>query len=297
VTHFKQTTTGKTVQGFYNQSPFPDFDLDRFRTKEEFKNAVYPFGKIMDRSIPQGACVIDIGTGTGQLSAFLSLKRECVYGIDFSEGSFAKARALKKKLGLDTLHLEPVDIMDTEQIDSIGMKFDYVLCLGVLHHTENAEQAFRNIVRLLKPGGRIAIGLYNRFGRLPLKVRIFLAKTIFKNNDKVKDYFIRLQIGEIEDKERARGWWNDQYLHPHETTHTVGEVLRWFNENNIAYVNSIPSLFIQSNLEITGVWNESPVPSLLRRFFKQATWIWKTHREGGYWITCGKAKSRPSKVL
>jgi len=247
--------------------------------------------KIIDRSIPEDASIIDVGTGTGQLSAFLSLRRKCVWGIDFSDASLKKANELKNKLNLDSWHLKKVDILDPKQIEEIGIKFDYVLSLGVLHHTGNAYQGFKNILPLLKSNGHIAIGLYNSFGRIPLKIRILLAKTIFKNNNKVKDWFIRMQIGDVEDKERARGWWNDQYLHPEETTHTVGNVLRWFRKNNIKYYQTVPSLipFSSKNLEVAGVWNniDEIYPYFPIRTYKQLAWIWKTHHEGGYFITFG----------
>lgn len=288
------TQIGKVVQNFYNKSPFPDYDMGRFNSKFDLDNSMYPFAKILDRSISKEASIIDIGTGTGQLSAFLSLRRKNVWGIDFSDSSLNKAMMLKKKLKLNTWYLKKVNILDKKQIKDIGRKFDYVLCLGVLHHTGNAKQAFKNILKLLKPNGYIAVGLYNTYGRIPLKIRIFLAKTIFKNNNSVKDYFIRMQIGDIEDKERARGWWNDQYLHPHETTHTVQEVLRWFKDNNIEYYQTIPSsnLFDSSNTEMAGVWNKygERYPDILTAFYKQLFWIFETGREGGYWITFGKLK-------
>lgn len=287
------TKISQTVQQFYNKTPFPDYELDRFNSKEDLKYFAYPFAKIIDRSIPEDSSVIDIGTGTGQLSAFLSLRRKNVLGVDFSDSSLDKAKALKQKLDLNTWHLKKVDILDAKQIESIGMKFDYVLCLGVLHHTGNAYQGFRNILNLLKPNGYIAIGLYNKYGRILLNIRKFLAKTVFKNNDKVKDWFVRMQIGNIQDEERRRGWWNDQYLHPHETTHTVGEVLRWFKKNNLEYYQTIPSSIPfdnQKDLEIVGIWNNvSQIYSYLPvRIYKQLVWIWKIHKEGGYWITAGK---------
>lgn len=286
------TPTGHIVQQFYNKTPFPDYELERFNEQEDLVLAAYPFARILDRSIPADASIIDVGTGTGQLSAFLSLRRKEVWGIDFSDASLRKAAQLKDKLKLDTWHLKKVDILDTGQIEAIGLRFDYVLCMGVLHHTGNAYRGFKNLLKLLKPDGYIAIGLYNTLGRIPLKIRIRLAKTIFKNNAAVKDWFIKMQIGETGDPERARGWWNDQYLHPHETTHSVGEVLRWFKENNIHYYQSVPSLlpFDQSILAISGVWNNASgsYPRFPVRFYKQVLWIWRTHREGGYWVTFGR---------
>lgn len=284
----------KEVQDFYNKTPFPDYELGRFTSKEDLRLSAYPFARILDRSIPEDATVIDVGTGTGQLSAFLSLRRKEVYGIDFSDSSLKKANGLKEKLQLDSWTLKKVDIMDENQVKAIGKKFDYVLCMGVLHHTEDAYRAFRNIMHLAKPGGYVAIGLYNTVGRIPLNVRQVLARTIFRNNQKVKDYFIKMQIGDVEDKERARGWWNDQYLHPHETTHLAGEVLRWFRKNNVDYIQTVPSLdlFDQSVPDVAGVWNneEGRYPYLPIRMFKQFTWLWKTHHEGGYWITFGRMK-------
>lgn len=285
---------GQKVQQFYNKTPFPDYELDNFDNRKDLEVLAYPFAKILDRSIPKSSSIIDVGTGTGQLSAFLSLRRECVWGIDFSEASLNKARVLKQQLKLDSWHLRKVDILDDKQIEAIGMRFDYVLCLGVLHHTGNAYQGFKNILKLLKPNGNIAIGLYNRLGRVPLKIRKFLAKTIFRNNKTVKDWFIKMQIGGIQDKERARAWWNDQYLHPHETSHTVGEVLNWFKKNNIEYHQTIPSStpFNQDSLEIAGLWNNysEVYPYFPIRCYNQLTWIWKTYREGGYWITFGKMR-------
>jgi len=277
------------VQNFYNKTPFPDYELERFNSKEDLRLRASKFAEILDRSIPEDATIIDVGTGTGQLSAFLSLRRKCVYGIDFSDGSLNKAKSLKEKLELDSLHLKKVDILDETQIKDIGMRFDYVLCLGVLHHTGDAYRGFKNILKLLKPKGHITIGLYNRYGRMPLKIRIMLAKTIFKNNQKVKDKFIKMQIGDVEDKERARGWWNDQYLHPHETSHTIGEVLSWFKNNNISYSQIVPPR-VDYNLDIAGCWNKEKAPAVLFRTCIQLKWIWKIHREGGYWITFGRLK-------
>ncbi len=285
---------GEDVKVFYNKSPFPDYELERFNSKFDLKLMSYPFVKTLDRSIPEEASVIDVGTGTGQLSAFLSVRRKNVFGIDFSDSSLSKAKALKNKLKLNSLQLIKVDIMNEEEIIKINKKFDYVLCLGVLHHTENPYKGFVNILKLLKPGGYVAIGLYNKFGRIPLNIRQNLAKTIFKDNDKIKDWFIKMQIGEVEDKERARGWWNDQYLHPHESSHTIGEVLQWFKKNNIEYYQTIPSskLRDKSILKIAGVWNKTNehYPNFLSRIYLQLGWIYTTHHEGGYWITFGKKK-------
>lgn len=296
------TQVGESVRRFYNTTPFPDYELDRFNTKEDLKASANAFARIIDRSIPEEASVLDAGTGTGQLSAFLSLRRKHVLGIDFSDSSLNKAKALKQKLGLNTWHLKKIDLLNSEQIDSIDMKFDYVLCLGVLHHTGQPYEGFKNIIRLLKPRGYIAVGLYNKYGRMPLKIRKFLINNIFKDNQKLKNNFMKMQLGSgMQDKEKLRGWWNDQYLHPHETVHTIWEVLRWFKKNDISFLQTVPSSvpFSEQKVDFAGDYLEGLWVKQLHPFFpigvmKQIAWIWETNHEGGYWVTFGQKNSKTS---
>ena len=286
------TPIGNKVQQFYNTTPFPDYELERFERKEDLELLASPFAKILDRSIPEDASIIDVGTGTGQLSAFLSLRRKKVYGIDFSESSLKKARALKNKLNLETWQLRHINIFDEKQMKELG-NFDYILCLGVLHHTEDAYKGFQQILHLAKPNAHIAVGLYNSFGRIPLNIRKFVVHSFSKENENVKEWFIKMQIGTTKDKEKKRGWWNDQYLHPHETTHTIGEVLDWFQKNDVEFYQTTPStkLFDESITEIAGVWNkELHYPHIPTRTWTQIKWIWETHHEGGYWITFGRKR-------
>ena len=40
--------------------------------------------------------------------------------------------------------------------------FDVVICSGVLHHTSDPLTGFQSISKLVKKGGYIIIGLYNK---------------------------------------------------------------------------------------------------------------------------------------
>ena len=42
---------------------------------------------------------------------------------------------------------------------------------------------------------------------------------------------------------KKHAWKQDQFFNPHETSHTLLEILDWFNENNIEFVNSLPFTF------------------------------------------------------
>lgn len=282
------------VKAFYNNTPFPDFELSRFKTKEALKINAQPFAKLLNRSIPAGSSILDVGTGTGQMSAYLSLKHTNTWGIDFSDASLNKAIALKEQLKLDNLTLRKINILDKNDIASIDHKFDYIISLGVLHHTADPYQSFKNILTLLKDDGYIAIGLYNTSGRIQLKLRKLLISTIFRNNQKIKNWFLKMQLDDLSDAERTRGWWHDQYLHPHETTHSIGEVLRWFKKNDIEYYQTIPYVtpLCKKDLDISGLWNKNDesYPNIFIRLYQQFKWVFTTHHEGGYFITFGKKK-------
>ena len=49
--------------------------------------------------------------------------------------------------------------------------------------------------------------------------------------------------------EEKKAWIRDQYMHPIESTHTLDEVLSWFNKNNIQFISSVPSCDFDENYD------------------------------------------------
>ena len=115
--------------------------------------------------------------------------------------------------------------------------FDLVISNGVLHHTADPAGGFRSILPL-KPGGHIVIGLYNWLGRLPTLWRRRLIETF---GDRMAALDSRLR-GDALNTGRWAAWFRDQYKHPHESKHSMGEVLGWFKSNNVEFVSSVPSI-------------------------------------------------------
>src|SRR5206468_1356891 len=107
---------------------------------------------------------------------------------------------------------------------------------GVLHHTGDPRGGFESILRCLKPGGFIVIGLYNTYGRLTTDFR----RLVFRlTGDRLTFLDPRLRRVALNEA-RRRAWFMDQYKHPHESKHTYDEVLRWFDESGVEFVKSIP---------------------------------------------------------
>jgi ubiquinone/menaquinone biosynthesis C-methylase UbiE len=278
----QRTITGKKVRAFYESCSFPgyeDFDTP-LELVEKAKRGIY--AKLLEEQLPLGVRVLDAGCGTGQLANFLSLVHRDVVGIDFSYGSLRKATDFKNKSGLKNVCFVQTDLFQ------LGLKeesFDYVLCNGVLHHTKDAYGAFQQLCRLVKPRGFIAIGLYNTYGRLLLDLR----RSIFNlTNEKFRsiDFYMRQKsLG----KEKKHIWFMDQYRHPHEDKFAVGDVLSWFRQNKIEYVNSIPKIKIGEQFNGSDRLFEPHDPGgPLENLLCQLGWIFTQGREGGFFITIGR---------
>lgn len=105
----------------------------------------------------QGKVVLDAGCGKGRhvlLAARWGAK--AVIGIDLSDSvevSFAHTRDLPH------VHIVQGDIFHLPlQLN----KIDYAYSVGVIHHTPDPAQAFRNIAKVIKPGGSLSVWVYGR---------------------------------------------------------------------------------------------------------------------------------------
>ena len=116
--------------------------------------------------------------------------------------------------------------------------FDLVISNGVLHHTSDPEAGYRAILRKVRSGGFILIGLYNYFGRLHTLWRRRLIET-FGKGVAILDARLRRLNGA---DEQYTAWYRDQYEHPHESRHSIDEVLRWFQDSGVDFISCIPTI-------------------------------------------------------
>lgn len=105
---------------------------------------------------------LDAGCGGGRfIVALARLGAKEVKGIDIN-GEIIKlanqrieARDLKQARALEASVL---DIPFPDQY------FDYVVCSGVVHHTPDPYKGFQELVRVLKPGGKLFFSVYGKGG-------------------------------------------------------------------------------------------------------------------------------------
>ena len=114
-----------------------------------------------------GKSFIDVGSGSGLHSLAARKLGAQVYSFDYDLQSVQCTKEFKNKYFKE----DPLwtvtqgSILDKGYIESLG-QFDIVYSWGVLHHTGDMQRAFENIIKLVKPGGKLVIAIYNDQGFL-----------------------------------------------------------------------------------------------------------------------------------
>lgn len=224
-----------TVKAFYEETPFPNYN--EFDSLESFLQRAVDglFANLLSKQIPIGARILEVGCGTGQLSNYLAASCMAhIYASDMTLASLRLGQAFAAKYDIPGVTFLQMNLF--KPCIRPG-SIDIVIANGVLHHTADTRRAFLSIAPLVRPGGHVVIGLYNRIGRVRTDLRRALYR-LFGKRVLMLDPYLRNHLSE--DKRRA--WIKDQYCHPQERKHTMSEVLRWFEEGGFSFVSSIPKI-------------------------------------------------------
>ena len=266
------------VRGFYEENPFPSYEgLEEFGELVN-KGMQNPFTAQLLNSIGYNKTILECGCGTGQLTHFLQLNNNHTLGIDMSLSSLRLAVEHKKRNQLTRSSFAQMNIFELAIKDE---SFDVVISHGVLHHTFDARRAFARICGKVKPGGIVMVGLYNSFGRIPTWVR---SKLIGVFGNKI-DYVVRSRI---HDARKADIWVQDQYFNPHETWHSLDEVLGWFRENGVEYLNASPAILGTDGENTSDLFARTSPGSRYQRVVTQLSWIATIAREGALFDVIGR---------
>jgi SAM-dependent methyltransferase len=272
----------ETVKAFYEETPFPNYDDFDSVAGLAQKAREGIFARLLDQQVPPGARILECGCGTAQLSNFLSIPNRTVFATDICVNSlrlgqrFARDHDLKRVSFVQQNLFRPVFKPET---------FHLVISNGVLHHTSNPFEAYMSIARLVKPGGYILFGLYHRYGRLITDAR----RAIFRlSGDRFKGLDPNLRIAGRSDAKK-RAWFADQYKHPHESKHTIGEGMRWLRETGFEFVKSVPrGRPFQPIGDEDRLFEPEAPGNALERLLVEFGMILRGSREGGFFIVIGR---------
>src|SRR5215468_2711798 len=112
--------------------------------------------------IPEGARVLELGCGTGDLLA--ALKPSFGVGVDFSPGMIAQARQAHPDL---TFFVG--DIEDTAFVRSLPGPFDVIVVIDTLGALDDCQAMFESLHALCTRGTRLVIGYFSHLWYPALK--------------------------------------------------------------------------------------------------------------------------------
>lgn len=184
----------KIVKDFYEKYPFPN----EIKPKDNYNWIL----RGLNTKDMINKKILDLGCGTGDM-AFIFSEYGNVTGIDFCEHSLEIAKRNYRNIRF---------IQDDITNLSHKEKYDYIFCIGVLHHIPKISIALDNIKKLMNENTKLIILVYNKYG--------CVKKTLIKNKE----------------LEENISMWKDMYEHPYMKGYSRKEFIRLLREKGFSSI-------------------------------------------------------------
>ena len=158
------------IRDFWQAHPVADAQIrsrqtlyDYFREFDNLRESPdvepYAFSNLVhDYEGSGGKRVLDYGCGNGYVVAQYARYGAEVHGVDITEAAIELTRARFALLGLEGTFARS----DGTAIPFEDERFDVVCSMGVLHHIPEPAPVVAELQRVLRPGGKLVVMVYNR---------------------------------------------------------------------------------------------------------------------------------------
>ena len=128
-----------------------------------------------DREYRPDMDILIAGCGTNQ-AAVIAYNNPAakVVGVDISQASLNHQKYLKDKHDLNNLDLR---LLPIEELPTLGLDFDLVMSIGVLHHMADPLTGMKAFAGCVRPDGAIMASLYTKYGR----AGVYLLQSVFRD--------------------------------------------------------------------------------------------------------------------
>ena len=217
---------------FYDNTPFEY----GYSSKEEIVSNMNPnLREIIVENKDKIIC--DIGCGCGRNLLFTSKYASKLIGVDLSEESLEFA---KKFVQAENLELKLGNNLDIPLESNFS---DLVISDGVCHHTGDTVGAFKECVRILKPGGNLYLAVYKKYRYYPFLYKYIGSVLRLLNKSKIGNiimektfvilHFLMYKIFRKQklNIQETRNIFYDYFITPVATFQSKKEVVCWIDDN------------------------------------------------------------------
>jgi SAM-dependent methyltransferase len=157
-------------------------DRDSLQRFDEAYMRIYPYLRgYLELDRVRGLEVLEIGLGYGTVGQLLAQAGAVYRGLDIAEGPVEMMRQRLRWEGLEGE--QRVRRGSALSLPYEDASFDRVVTIGCLHHTGDTARGVSEAHRVLRPGGRALVMLYNRHSLRQLTQRLRARITRRQNRD------------------------------------------------------------------------------------------------------------------
>lgn len=200
----------------------------------------------------QDVRILDVGCGTGVGTEYLVHLNPQAYvvAIDLSAGALAVAKERCRRSGAKRVEFHHLSLYD---VGELAGEFDYINCVGVLHHLPEPKKGIQALAQKLAPGGLMHIFVYAELGRW--EIRLMQKAIALLQGEKRGDYQDGVKVGRqifaslpennrLVKREKER--WSlenqrdanfaDMYVHPQEIDYNVETLFELIEASGLEFL-------------------------------------------------------------
>src|SRR5688500_5246414 len=187
---------GEAIKDFYERYPYPPpiDDLDSYRRRWRDPNRRRADFHLFrpDQPFTEERTILIAGCGTSQAAKHAARTPAArVIGVDVSATSVRHTEDLRRKYDLTNLDVQQLPI---DRVGDLGLRFDEIVCTGVLHHLANPDAALRSLRDVLDPNGAMHLMVYAPYGRAGIYMLQEFSRRVGgrASDDEIRDLIIAL---------------------------------------------------------------------------------------------------------
>jgi SAM-dependent methyltransferase len=243
----KSDVSADPVSEFYTRHPYPPpvEDLDRLRDAWQAENPNRSEYHLHwpDKEYRSDLDVLIAGCGTWQAAKYALCHPDArVVGIDVSPTSLEHTETLKRKYNLTNLVTHQLPI---ENVAKLDMRFDLIVCTGVLHHLADPDAGLHALRSVLRPEGAMNLMVYAPYGRTGVYMMQEYCRRlgVGTSKEEIDDLTVALKLMPqhhplLATVRGSRDSLNaealvDALLHPRDRAYSVPELLDFIERNEL----------------------------------------------------------------